>query len=76
MKEQIENLLFEKYRTSIDVSEDEIGYVITPQDNYKLTFNLDSEDYYIFINKIEEAVNLFILIYYLCFYFFSRRIFN
>ena len=59
---QIEDLLFERYGTSIDVSKDMYGYIITPQDNSKLAYNLevevDSEEYNIFINKIEEAVNL------------------
>lgn len=58
----IEDLLFKKYGTSIDVSKDMYGYIITPQDNRKLAYNLevevDSEEYNIFINKIEEAVNL------------------
>lgn len=58
---QIEDLLFERYGTSIDVSKDMYGYIITPQDNHKLAYNLevevDSEEYNIFINKIEEAVN-------------------
>jgi len=60
--QQIESILFERYRTSFSVSKDKYGYMILPYDNNKLARELeveiDSQDYWTSLEEIEKVVNL------------------
>lgn len=60
--QEIEELLFNKYNTSFSVSLDKFGYIILPNDNVKLAYELevelDSQNYIDDLDKIEKAVNL------------------
>jgi len=63
--EKIQDLLFKRFNTSIDVSYENFRYTITPTDNIKLAMELevevDSEDYFYDLDKIETAINLLFL---------------
>ena len=62
MENQIEEILFNRYQTSISVSKDKYGYMLTVDDTIKLAgileVEIDSEEFWEEMDKIEQAVNL------------------
>ena len=62
MENQIEEILFNRYQTSISVSKDKYGYIVTADDTIKLArileVEIDSEEFWEEMDKIEQAANL------------------
>lgn len=60
-REQIESVLFERFRTSFDVSYNGYGWEIYPNDTVRLAEHLevdvDSDDFISDVDKIEVAIN-------------------
>ena len=62
LENQIEEILFNRFRTSFTVSRDKYGYIVTANDTTRLAgileVEIDSEDFWNDVDKIERAVNL------------------
>ena len=62
LENQIEEILFNRYRTSFSVSKDKYGYIVTANDTIRLAgileVEIDSDEFWNEINEIERAVNL------------------
>ena len=65
MENQIEEILFNRFQTSFTVSKDKYGYIVTANDTIKiagiLEVEIDSEEFWHDMDKIEKAINLLFL---------------